>query len=217
MNKRITIIYVSRSGNTEQMVQAAAEGARSAGAEVRIKEAAEATGADIEECDALIWGTGNYYGYMHGRLKDWFDREHVRLRKKATAGELKPRPYLCCLSASANPYRQLPTVERLSATMNLKKAFEAVTSKGKPTEEVLAACRSRGADLVTLDTTAMKDLYKPPAPSALGNTAEMWRKPTILVVMPESGCDTTKALNVVKEHLPEYEIKVISCADLVKE
>lgn len=162
MNKRVNIIYISISGNTEMMLQAAAEGAREAGAEVRLIKATESTGADVENCDALILGTGNYYGYMHGLLKAWFDREHGPLARKTRAGKLDCKPYFCCLSAAANPYRQLPTIERLSKSMNLKKVFEPATAVKKPTEENLAQCRELGKKLVTIDVDSVEDLYVPP-------------------------------------------------------
>ncbi|GAJ12346.1 unnamed protein product [marine sediment metagenome] len=162
MNQRVNIIYISISGNTKMMLEAAAEGAREAGAEVRLIEATESTGADVENCDALIWGTGNYYGYMHGLLKAWFDREHGRLARKAKTGEISPKPYFCCLSAAGNPYRQLPTIERLSRGMNLKKVFEPATATKKPTPEVLAECRELGQKLVAINVAETDDLYVPP-------------------------------------------------------
>lgn len=162
MNKTINIIYVSISGNTEMMVQAAAAGAREAGAEVRLIEATSASGEDVENCDALIWGTGNYYGYMHGLLKAWFDREHGPLSRKAKAGKIGYKPYFCCLSAAGNPLRQLPVIERLSRTMNLKKAFEPATAIKTPNPEALALCRELGYKLVGVDADNTNDLYVPP-------------------------------------------------------
>lgn len=214
MNRVVSIIYVSRSGNTERMVLAAAEGAKAAGAQVNVKEAAEATGADLEQGDALIWGTGNYYGYMHGQLKDWFDREHRRLNRKNKAGEMKPRPYFCCLSAAANPYRQLPVIERLSAGMNLKKAYEPVTSKGKPTEEVLAQCYERGRDLVGIDAGEMIDLYVPVPLAVPPKKIEITPPPVILMVAPATGDDTAKAKELAKNRFPDHEVRLISSQEL---
>jgi hypothetical protein len=212
-NRVISIIYVSRSGNTELMVRAAAEGAQAAGATVNIKEAADATGADVEQCDALIWGSGNYYGYIHGRLKDWFDREHMRLNKKNKAGGMKPRPYFCCLSASANPYRQLPIIERMSAGMNLKKAFEPVTSKGRPSEEVLARCRERGRDLVSVDASGMVDLYVPVPIDIPPKKAEAVPKPVILIVQA-GGDDAAKTLEIACDRFREHEVRLVAVGDL---
>ncbi|MEW6143063.1 MAG: flavodoxin domain-containing protein [Chloroflexota bacterium] len=208
MNSKILVIYVSQSGSTELMVRAAAEGAKSAGAEVIIKEAGEATGADVEQCDALIWGSGNYYGYMHGRLKEWFDREHMRLSKKSKAGEMKPRPYFCCSSASANPYRHLPPIERLSTSMNLKKAFEPVVSKGKPTDEVLAQCYARGCDLVGVNVDGMVDLYVPAPLSATPERGKVDQQAAVRVVVTLPGTEAGKALELVKSRLPEFDVRL---------
>lgn len=214
MNRVISIIYVSRSGNTGMMVRAAAEGAREAGAQVNIKEAAESTGADVEQCDGLIWGSGNYYGYIHGRLKDWFDREQKSLSKKNKVGELKPRPYFCCLSASANPYRQLPIIERMSAGINLKKAFEPVTSKGKPSAEVLARCRERGRELVSVDVNEMVDLYVPVPLDIPPKIVEVLPKPVIVMVVPPGGDDVDKPLEITLNRFPDYEVRLVSAGDL---
>jgi flavorubredoxin len=208
MNGKVLVIYVSQSGNTEKMVRAAAEGAKSAGAEVTIKEAGEATGADVEQCDALIWGSGNYYGYMHGRLKEWFDREHMRLSKKAKAGEMKPRPYFCCSSASANPYRHLPPIERLSAGMNLKKAFEPVVSKGQPTDDVIVQCYARGRDLVGVDVANMVDLYVPAPLSGTTDKAEAKPQAAARIVVTLPGTESGKALEIVKSRLPEFDVRL---------
>lgn len=215
MNRNITIIYVSRSGNTELMVRAAAEGAEAAGAKVNIKEAADATGADVEQCDALIWGCGNYYGYIHGRLKDWFDREHMRLSRKNKLGEMKPRPYFCCLSARANPHRHQPIIERLSAGINLKKAFEPVTSINRPSEEVLALCRARGSELVGVNVDAMLDLYVPVPIDIPQKKVEAVPRPVILMVVPED-VDAAMPYSIAKERFKEYEVRLVPAGDLVE-
>lgn len=214
MNQIVSIIYVSRSGNTERMVLAAAEGARDAGAQVNIKEAGESTGADVEQCDGLIWGTGNYYGYVHGRLKDWFDREHMRLNKRNKAGGMKPRPYFCCLTASANPYRQLPIIERMSAGMNLKKAFEPVTSKGKPSQEVLARSYERGRDLVSVNVNEMVDLYVPVPLDLPPKRVEVTPEPVIVMVVPAIGDDFARVQEIARNRFPDYEVRLVSAGNL---
>lgn len=213
MNRNITIIYVSRSGNTELMVRAAAEGAEAAGAKVNIKEAADATGADVEQCDALIWGCGNYYGYIHGRLKDWFDRELMRLSRKSKLGEMKPRPYFCCLSARANPHRHQPIIERLSAGINLKKVFEPVTSINRPSEEVLALCRARGRELVSVNGDEILDLYVPVPIDVPQKKVDAVPKPVILMVVPED-VDAALPHSLAKERFKDYEVRLVPAGDL---
>ena len=54
--KRMNIIYWSQTGNTAAMAQAIAEGARGAGAQVRLLEVGAASPADALDCDLLALG-----------------------------------------------------------------------------------------------------------------------------------------------------------------
>jgi NAD(P)H dehydrogenase (quinone) len=74
---RIVVLYYSRTGNTEQMARAVAEGARKAGAEV---EVATTEGFNVErlrEFDGIIVGSPVYYGTMAAEVKKLID-ESVR-------------------------------------------------------------------------------------------------------------------------------------------
>ncbi len=98
-NPKILIAFYSRSGVTEALANAIAEGARSVGAEVRLrrarefvsaeimarapgwKEAAEAmnqkyespTAADAEWADAIVFGTPTRFGNASAELKAYID------------------------------------------------------------------------------------------------------------------------------------------------
>ena len=63
----VLIIYDSRTGNTEQMAKAAAEGAKR-GAEVDTKKATEAILDDLEAADAIILGFPTHFGTMSENL-----------------------------------------------------------------------------------------------------------------------------------------------------
>lgn len=71
---KVLVVYHSRTGNTEKMAQAVADGARSAGAEVTVKKAADATSADLKAADGIIIGSPTYYGQMAAEVKQLFDR-----------------------------------------------------------------------------------------------------------------------------------------------
>ncbi len=71
---RLLVIYYSQAGNTEAMAKAVQEGVFSSGATVNLKKAAEATSNDLIDCDAVAFGTPNYFSYMAGAMKDFFDR-----------------------------------------------------------------------------------------------------------------------------------------------
>jgi len=162
MNKRINIIYISLTGITEAMVEAVAEGARGAGAQVRLIKANESKGvSDILDGDAVVFGTGNYFGYMEGMLKHWYDLYQIPVKKACKKGDLPWKPYFNCSSGGWNVDKPMVIMEYLNWGMRLKKVFPYVPCMGPVTPEVLATCRERGRQLVEIDASAVPDLYQP--------------------------------------------------------
>ncbi|MBV9849043.1 MAG: NAD(P)H:quinone oxidoreductase [Armatimonadetes bacterium] len=96
---RVLIAFYSRSGVTEKLAQAVAEGAQAAGAEVRLRRVREIvsrqimesvpgwaegadrmnaqyeapTPADAEWADAIVFGTPTRFGNVSSELKAWVD------------------------------------------------------------------------------------------------------------------------------------------------
>jgi NAD(P)H dehydrogenase (quinone) len=67
---KILIVYDSRTGNTEKMAQAVAEGARKVrNVEVTMKKVTQTGLEDLINSDGIIMGSPTYYGQMSGRLK----------------------------------------------------------------------------------------------------------------------------------------------------
>ena len=72
---RVLVVFHSQSGNTKAAAEAVAEGVDAvAGAQAVIKEALGAGEEDLLACDAVALGTPDYFSYMAGGLKDFFDR-----------------------------------------------------------------------------------------------------------------------------------------------
>jgi NAD(P)H dehydrogenase (quinone) len=91
---RVLVLYYSSYGHVETMAQAAAEGARAAGAEVDIKRVPElvpeavakashfkldqaapiAAVDDLAAYDAIIFGTPTRFGNMAGQMKNFLDQ-----------------------------------------------------------------------------------------------------------------------------------------------
>lgn len=91
---RVLVLYYSAYGHIEQMAEAVAEGARSAGATADIKRVPElvpeevarnshykmdqaapvATVADLENYDAIIVGVGTRYGRMASQMANFLDQ-----------------------------------------------------------------------------------------------------------------------------------------------
>ena len=70
---KILIVYASRTGNTEKLAQAIAEGARSAGGVgVELKRAKDTKPVDAN-ADAFAFGSHSAFEYMAGELKTVFE------------------------------------------------------------------------------------------------------------------------------------------------
>lgn len=142
---KLLVIYHSQTGNTEAMAKAVNEGALSAGVAVTLKKAAEATGDDLLACDVVAFGSPIYFGYMAGALKDFFDRVFYAVR-----GKVDDKPYAAFSSGGARGKQALDSIDRVSRSFKLKKAFEGVVAAGKPSSEVLEECKEMGKKMAQL-------------------------------------------------------------------
>jgi flavorubredoxin len=144
--KKVLIIYHSQSGNTEAMAKAVSEGAKAAGAAVVLKRAVDANAEDILACDIVAIGTPNYFGYMAGLVKDYFDRVWTTVRDKVAN-----KPYVTFGSKGGGGAQALESVDRICNNLKMIKAFESILVTRKPTEEDLAGCRELGKKLARLE------------------------------------------------------------------
>ncbi len=142
---KLLIIYHSQSGNTEAMAKAVYEGALSSEGTVSLKKAAEAASDDLLDCDAVVFGSPNYFSYMAGAVKDFFDRTLRTLRGKVT-----DKPYALFGSSGSGGTEALVTIERLCDSLRLKKAAESVAAPSNPSPEVLQECKELGRKMAQL-------------------------------------------------------------------
>ncbi len=70
---KILIVYDSRSGNTEAMAYAVAEGVESEGVDVEVKRVDEASVDELPEVDGLILGSPVYYGLPSAKINEFID------------------------------------------------------------------------------------------------------------------------------------------------
>ena len=136
---KLLIVYYSRTGNTKAMAQAISEGAKSAGHTITLKKPDEATGDDLLSYDAVAFGTPNYFGYMAGPMKDFFDRAWPTHRDSVAN-----KPYASFGSASGGGRQALDSIDRVCSSFGLKKASEGVITARKPSPEVLEQCKELG-------------------------------------------------------------------------
>lgn len=71
--KNTNIIYDSKTGNTEKMALAVAEGAAQIkGTKTIVKKVEETRNEDLLKADGIIVGSPTYYGQMSGKIKKSF-------------------------------------------------------------------------------------------------------------------------------------------------
>lgn len=149
MNRpRILIVYTSRSGNTEVLARALAEGAAEAGdVEVVVKKATDVSRQDIEEACALAFGSPTYYSYMSGELKTLFD--DALLYKES----FYSKPTVAFATGNGG---QSKCVESIEAILELFEAMliqksdilsPGLAVQGKPDERALGQARAVGRRL----------------------------------------------------------------------
>lgn len=143
--KKVLIVYHSQTGNTEAMAKAVYEGAISAGANIAMKKATEATCDDLLGCDVVAFGTPNYFSTMAGTMKSFFDQAWTALR-----GKLDGKPYAAFGSAGGGGKAALDSVDKLCGSFGLKKACDCIVATGKPSADVLQQCRELGKRLAQL-------------------------------------------------------------------
>ena len=86
---QILIIYDSKTGNTEKMAFAVAEGVKEVeGVDVVVKRADKTSNEDLLKAYGIIVGSPTYYGQMSGKIKTMFDKSveiHGKLEGKVGA------------------------------------------------------------------------------------------------------------------------------------
>jgi NAD(P)H dehydrogenase (quinone) len=141
---KIVVVYFSRTGNTEKMANAVAEGAKEAGAGVVTKKAELVTIEELVAADAIAFGSATSWGYMGGRLKDVFENMLVKARDKFNG-----KPYAVFMSAGVidSGKRAAESIEYLANYFNMRSAAKGVISQGNPTEADKTACKELGKKL----------------------------------------------------------------------
>ena len=142
MAKKVLIVYHSQSGNTEAAAQAVAEGVRSVeGVEPMVKKAPEAGADDLTSCDAVCFGSPDYFSYMAGMLKDFFDRTFY-----PTQGQVDEK--ICGIFVThGGGGKAKESVEKVCRSFRFKQISETVMVKGNPDESAKAKLKQLGGDL----------------------------------------------------------------------
>lgn len=139
---KILVIYHSQAGHTQRMAESVAGGAGSIeGVTVVLKRASETNLRDLLECDGLAIGSPEYFGYMAGMVKDFFDRTYDEARGKK---EVFKKPYVLFVSAGNDGTGALNNMERICTGYQFKKIYDPVVARGEIDHETLTRCDELG-------------------------------------------------------------------------
>ena len=139
---KILVVYHSQAGHTQRMAESVAKGAGCIeDVTVVLKRAAEANLRDLLECDGLAIGSPEYFGYMAGMVKDFFDRTYNEARGRK---EVFKKPYVLFVSAGNDGTGTLNSMERISTGYQFKKVYEPVVARGEIDRDTIIRCEELG-------------------------------------------------------------------------
>jgi len=133
--KTLLIVYHSMTGGTQQMAQAAAEGASSeALLQVRLLRAPDAGASDLMSADGYIFATPENLAAISGMLKDFFDRSYYAVLER-----LNGRPYATLICAGSDGQNAARQIERIATGWRLKPVAPAliVCTHAQSPEQIL--------------------------------------------------------------------------------
>ena len=133
---KILVVYHTLGGNTKAAAEAVARGARGVeGVEVALKEGLKADTDDLLSCDGIAIGTPDYFSYMAGGLKDFFDRTYY-----PTQGKVNGKPCVIFVTHGGGGTAK-DSVQKIARSFKFKEIADPVMVRGRPdasAEESLA-------------------------------------------------------------------------------
>ncbi len=141
--KTILIVYHSQGGATESMARAFAKGAsKVSNVRVKLMRASEATAGDLLECKGLAIGSPEYFGYMAGQIKDFFDRTYDEIGDRTFR-----LPYVTFVCAGNDGRGTIAGIERIAAGYKWKKVADSARVVGAPNEKTFMRLEELGETL----------------------------------------------------------------------
>jgi multimeric flavodoxin WrbA len=139
--KTLLIVYHSRTGGTEQMAKAAAEGTLAENTvEPRLLWCAEATAEDVLTADGFIFAGPENLAAMSGLMKEFFDRTYY-----AVLDRVQGRPYAILVCGGSDGQGAVRQMTRICTGWRLRPIAEPiVVCTHAQTPEAIAAPKTIG-------------------------------------------------------------------------
>ena len=138
--KKIAVVYWSGTGNTEQMANAVADGARKGGAQATLLTPAEFDGDKVSQYDALAFGCPA----MGSEVLEEMEFEPMFT---GCIDYLGSRPIALFGSYGWGDGEWMRSWERTCDDAGLNRVHDSVICCGAPDDKALAACAELGAAL----------------------------------------------------------------------
>ena len=136
----IYVIHHSDTGNTHALAKLVAEGARSVkSTEVSVVAADELNMADAARADGVAIGSPDYFSYVAGSIKTFFDSILYDERYKG-------KPYVG-FGTHGGGGKVLGVIQKLAKSCGLKEVTAGLMTKGAPSEDDIANARNLGKAL----------------------------------------------------------------------
>jgi len=144
---KIMVIYHSQQfGNTKKMAEQVAEGCRQVpGVEVKLVNVNEARVdmAELAACDGVALGSPDYFSYVAGGIKQFFDDAWIARRAGQPTGD---KPAVAFMSHGGGG-RAITALEKLMQSLKYEPVAPSVTCQREPTGDAVAACQALGRAL----------------------------------------------------------------------
>ncbi|VVB84405.1 NAD(P)H dehydrogenase (quinone) [uncultured archaeon] len=138
---KILIVYASRTGNTEKLAQAIAEGVKNVGGvSVELKRAKDTKPPDAG-ADAFAFGSHSAFEYMAGELKSLFE-DFYPVRDK-----LAGKPVLLFTTGQGGQSSALASMDKVVGVFNPSWVKPGVAVQGSPKDADKANAREMGKKL----------------------------------------------------------------------
>ena len=151
---QILVIYDSKTGNTENMARAIAEGARELeGVDVRVKRVDDATKEDLLKADGIIVGSPTYYGQMSSKIKAMFDESvkiHGKLEGKVGGAFTSSGGVASGAETTIISILEAMLVHGMIIQGRARSGHYGAATVGKPKEQDIDRCRELGGMVATL-------------------------------------------------------------------
>lgn len=147
---KILIVYHSEEGIIHKMAEAIKEGIESSNSfEVIMKIAEQANQEDLKAASGIAIGTPDYFDYMAGSVKDFFDRTFYAVQSKIRGSLTANMPCVFFVSGGTGGGPALESLKKIGSNFRFN-IIDYVVSGPRINEDILEKCKLLGRKLAEM-------------------------------------------------------------------